>query len=98
MSKSGRSVHPLFLLLSLALFLYVSGIGLKNIFRYNTFKLEHKALLAEVEQERRKQLLYQSKLARIRQISFWEEEAKLKLGLVKQGEVVYQFIEPAPLE
>ena len=87
-----RALRPAVMIFSVGLFLYLSGIGLKNIFRYNTFKLEYAQLLEKVEEERHRNITYKSDLSRLKMHAFWEEQAKVKLGFTKKGEVVYQFL------
>lgn len=73
--------------------IYISYIGIKNVFRYNAFKREDRKavhnlhLLTQINTQYKQQLLAMS------QHKFWEREAKLKLGFVNQGEEVYRLIE-----
>lgn len=74
------------------LFFYIFSLGIRNIFRYNAFKLERTELVS-----RRNSLLQQQRVL-VRQLyetgspDFWEFQAKLNLGYVNSGEHVYVFL------
>ena len=86
--------NGVFFVLSLLLFLYVCGISVKNIFRYNTFKMEHRELSAVVNKERRTHERLQIQILRLGTSDFWEIEARQRLGMTRPGEKIYQFVEP----
>ncbi len=75
------------------LFLYFLGIGIGNIIRYNSFKLQlekkHTQLLSELH-------LHQSLLQQEQRLNlklFWEENARERLGMIRNGENVYKFLD-----
>lgn len=75
------------------LFLYFLGIGIGNIVRYNSFKLQlekkHTQLLTELH-------LHQNLIQQEQRLSlklFWEENARERLGMIRTGEHVYKFLD-----
>lgn len=72
---------------------YISYIGIKNVFRYNAFKREDRKAVHDLYLLTQINTQYKQKLLAMGQHKFWEREAKLKLGFVNQGEEVYRLIE-----
>lgn len=73
--------------------IYISYIGIKNVFRYNAFKREDRQAVKELHSLTQINTQYKQKLLAMSHHKFWEREAKLKLGFVNQGEEVYRLIE-----
>ncbi|MGE4169540.1 MAG: septum formation initiator family protein [Candidatus Margulisiibacteriota bacterium] len=69
---------------------YTSYIGIKNIFRYNGFKLEYQAKLDAFNVETKLNQRYRTQLLLMDRPEFWENEAKTRLGFVHPGETVYK--------
>lgn len=84
--------NRLFFVITISLFVYICGIGINNIFRYNAFRSE----LAEQQRvlmlENRSNQLYKRQLSQLEAPGFWEYQAKIRLGYVLPGEVVYKVI------
>ena len=91
MAKS-RSTFNIFLCGILVVGLvYSTCIGLRNVFRYNTFKKEvvmKQSALAELHYTNQ---YYKRLVSSIKSDSFWIVEAKQKLGYSQKGEIVYKF-------
>lgn len=71
---------------------YIFFIGLKNIFRYNTFKLEKARII-----QRHASLLNlnQNLHARLQEMNsetYWEFQARRQLGYIKPGEKTYKLV------
>ncbi len=78
------------------LLLYICYIGLKNIFRYNAFMLEYRHLNTQVEEETQRNLMLKRQLSKMNDADYWEVQAKQKLGLICEGEVVYRLYTTIP--
>ena len=72
-------------------FAYVSSIGLRNLFRYNSFKLELEQKLVEQELLQQEHDYYLQSLALMDSDRYWELQAKKMLGYVKNGEHIYKY-------
>jgi cell division protein FtsB len=70
----------------------VGYIGLKNLFRYNKFKIEYARLQEDYEDEQKRHLDYLHQLASMQSPDYWELQAKAKLGLVCPGERVIKIM------
>lgn len=70
--------------------MYVCSIGIRNVFRYNAFKIEYLDAYQHYEDELKKKEWYEFQINAQTRESFWEEKAKMELGYVKNGEVVYK--------
>ena len=81
-----------FFFVTLVLVVYVCCIGIKNIFRYNKFKLEAQENERVLKHLTFQQDAYNKKLLSIENEGTWELLAKTRLGYVKKGEVVYRFL------
>ena len=86
--------HSLIFAVTVGLIVYICGIGLKNIFRYNSFHSEYESLKQTLLVETRTNQYYKRQLSQLNSPDFWELEAKTQLGYVKEGEVVYKIIPP----
>jgi len=84
---------PAFLFFTLFLLGYTSYIGLKNVFRYNEFKIAYNALQATYLEEIRLNKTYKQQLLFMQNPDYWELQAKKKLGLINPGEHVVKIID-----
>lgn len=75
---------------TMILLFYVCSIGIRNVFRYNAFKFEYLDALNHYENEQKKKEWYEFQISAQSKESYWEEKAKVELGYVKNGEVVYK--------
>lgn len=71
------------------IFIYVCGIGVKNLFRYNMFLSEFKELEKSFYETQVLNQQLKQKLLQIEDVSFLEMQVKKKLGYVHNGEIVY---------
>ncbi|MSR88503.1 MAG: hypothetical protein EXS67_02480 [Candidatus Margulisbacteria bacterium] len=83
---------PAFLFFTLFLLGYTSYIGLKNVFRYNEFKIAYKVQQAAYLEELRLNKNYKQQLLFMQNPDYWELQAKKKLGLINPGEHVVKII------
>lgn len=83
---------PAFLFFTLFLLGYTSYIGLKNVFRYNEFKIAYNALEATYVEELHLNKTYKQQLLFMQNPDYWELQAKKKLGLINSGEHVVKII------
>ena len=74
------------------LIVYVFCIGIKNIFRYNRYRVEYNSLMDEYRFETLKHDDYRQKVEEMKTTPFWEFHARKRLNYVYSGEVVYNFI------
>jgi len=79
-------------IVTIAVLLYVTSIGIKNFFRYNIFRTEYKTIQASLAQETKTNLALKKELNQTHTEEYWEWEARKCLGYVKKDEVVYKFI------
>ena len=77
---------------TLFLFLYMGYIGLKNVFRYNKFKIDYVSMQETYAEEQKINLDYKHQLASMQSPDYWELQAKAKLGLVCSGERVIKIM------
>ncbi len=73
--------------------LYICGIGIKSVFRYNAFHREHAQLQRELRLVSKQNNYYKALLSRRNNPEFWELHAKQRLGYVKDGEYVYKAVQ-----
>lgn len=74
-------------------FLYICGIGIKSVFRYNAFHRERAMLQEELRNVSKQNNYYKALLSRRNNPEFWELQAKQRLGYVKPGEQVYKVVQ-----
>lgn len=79
-------------IITLIILVYICSIGIKNIFRYNKFKLEYRLLNAQLTKEKQRNIQLKQRLTMLKKPFFWEMIAKQKLGYIKKGETVYKII------
>ncbi len=91
-----KVVRPFFLLATIAIFVYICGIGIKNIIRYNSFKLHYTTLIADLRKETHINESFKNQLLAMNETGYWELKAKEQLGYVKPGETVYKLISSTP--
>ena len=70
---------------------YFFYIGIKNVFRYNVFRIEYQNLLNTHSKERHDNQTYRHMITNMESDHFWDLEARLKLGFVKENEQIYRF-------
>ncbi len=78
-----------FLTILSIIFIYVCGIGVKNLFRYNMFLSEYKELEKSFYETQVLNQQLKQRLLQIEDVSFLEMQIKKKLGYVHDGEIVY---------
>ena len=81
-----------FFCFTLVVFLYVCCIGIKNVFRYNTYKSAHVLKENELEAVRQKNTQLKQDLLDMESEHYWELQVKERLGWVKSGEVEYRIL------
>jgi cell division protein FtsB len=91
--KSKFFFHVFLFGFTFSTFIYISYIGIKNVFRYNAFKRDYEQVVDKLGLLAQKNTQYKQKLLSMGQNKFWEKEAKLKLGFVKQGEEIYRLVD-----
>ena len=93
----GGALRPLWHVLGISgavvFVLYICGIGIKSVFRYNAFHREHVQLQRELWSVSKQNNYYKALLARRNNPEFWELHAKQRLGYVKAGEHVYKAVQ-----
>lgn len=77
---------------TVGLMVYVSCIGIRNIFRYNRFKINYEVSAQALNTQLRLNSEYKQRLASMSHYSFWELEAKKQLGLINKNEILYQML------
>ena len=90
-----KLLHPVSSFITFCLFVYVCSLGIKNIIRYNGFKLQYADLVSELKKETRLNRTYKNQLLDMKTKTYWETKAREKLGYVKPGETVYKLISPS---
>jgi len=73
--------------------LYICGIGIKSVFRYNAFHREHSELQQTLWTVSKQNNYYKALLSRRNDPEFWELHAKQRLGYVNAGEHVYKAVQ-----
>lgn len=71
---------------------YIFGIGIKNIFRYNEFKQELFALRKQHANALAENEFYSQQIDAMESEVFWEHEARRRLSYIKPQEKVYKII------
>lgn len=91
------SLTPLWHILGIAgavvFCLYICGIGIKSVFRYNAFHREHADLQQTLLAVSKQNNYYKLLLSRRNNPEFWELHAKQRLGYVNAGEYVYKAVQ-----
>jgi cell division protein FtsB len=89
---ASKFVNSLLFSLAILILIYISSIGIKNIFRYNEFKQENESLKIAFENELiiNKQLTSEVKL--LKDESYLENLVRTTLFYIKPGEEVYKFV------
>ncbi|MCP4050925.1 MAG: septum formation initiator family protein [bacterium] len=87
-----RLINIFSFLVTLIFFCYICSIGIKNIFRYNKFKLEYSDLTTEYLKELHLNEVYNKQLSSLNNDFYWEALAKKQLNYIKKDEVVYKVI------
>ncbi len=78
---------------SIFLFICVVFVGLRDLFRYNVFRAEFKAITATLDSEKERNAVLNRQMGNVKNPSFWEYQAKTRLGYVHQNESVYKFLD-----
>jgi cell division protein FtsB len=89
---NNKIVHTLLLAVTTVLFLYFFIIGIKNVFRYNKFEIEHEILSAQFQKEVLLNNWYKQELVMMKNPSYWELLAKNRLSYVNKREHIYKII------
>ena len=76
--------------------IYTTYIGLKNVFRYNKFKIECTALQEQYEAEVQLNTSYKQQQQAMQVPGYWEVKAKKQLGFINPGERVVKLIFEEP--
>lgn len=88
-TKSSQIKHGAFLSITIIGLIYVSSLGIKNIFRYNKLRFEHEEAVQAYQLEKTRNQSFQEKLHLMKSNHYWELTAKQKLGFQKPKETVY---------
>jgi len=83
--------HLSFFVLTGIIFFSVTYIGIKNIFRYNSFKSEFQRLQNELETEKQIQKTNFYLQNAIKSPDYWELQAKQQLHFARPEEIIYFF-------
>ena len=73
-----------------AISLYIFGIGIKNIFRYNEHRHEFVSLKKQHQVQLYNHQSYQEQLSAMESPLFWEREARRRLSYIHPKEKVYK--------
>lgn len=76
--------------LTIFLLIYSASIGIRNVFRYNTFKIENATLEKRMQKEHKRFRQYQYEVQAMNNDDYWEQLAKKRLGLVKPNERLFK--------
>ena len=68
--------------------IYCLYVGIRNVFRYNAFRLEYKSTQEEYMKVLEKNHHIKKELQELASNDYWEKRAKQDLGLIKKGERV----------
>ena len=79
-------------LLSIIVFVYICCIGIKNVFRYNGLKQHYAALKIETTKSEQFNQKLKHNLAAMENPSYWELDAKQRLGYVYKHEEMIKVI------
>jgi len=85
-------LHSLFLVGGSVVFVSVFLVGIKNVFRYNVFKQEYKRLFEQYDKDQQTNLAYKAVIQEAKDLSYWDMQARRRMGFVKQNETVYKFV------
>ena len=86
-----RHVGFILFCLFICLFLYSFAISVRNYVRYSFLNKQYLALEQQYESLEKTQFDFQQKYELIHRDSFWELEAKQKLGYIRRDEVMFKF-------
>jgi cell division protein FtsB len=86
-------VHTVFFGLACFFFVYTASIGIKSVFRYNSFKLDFQKNKARYEAVLARNAQLKLDVQKLCDNEYWEMQARQRFGYVKKGEIVYRFIE-----
>ncbi len=73
------------------LLVYVSCIGIRNIFRYNRFKIDHDHAIEQLDFARKKNEHLHRQLKQLDDKAYWRLKAK-EIGFIAKGDVVYKVL------
>lgn len=76
---------------TILVFLYICGIGIKIVFRYNIFRMDYKRALSEYNAVLEENHKYEILLSKMQDDHYWEINARQKLKYIKPGEEVYKY-------
>jgi hypothetical protein len=76
--------------LAMSMLLYISGIGIKNIIRYNDFRIRYTRVTQQLAYETQRKQEYLYTMRDMSKASFWEVKAKERLNYKVKGETVYK--------
>ena len=85
-----------FLIFTGLLIIYTTYIGLKNVFRYNQFKIEYKRLQQQSADEAKLNQTYKQQEQAMQVPGYWELQAKKRLGWINPGEQVIKLVFEEP--
>jgi len=88
MAKAIKKQKTVLLILSGITLFYCLYIGIRNVFRYNAFRLEYKSTQQEYLKVLEKNHHLKKELQEMDSTEYWEKRAKQDLGLIKKGEHV----------
>ena len=77
------------LLLTFLLLVYVCSIGIRNVFRYNTFRLDYLEAVSVLKYEQQRNQQFYHQLEQMEHTNYWELRAK-QLGYRSKNEIVYK--------
>ena len=76
---------------TVVLLVYVSCIGIRNVFRYNRFKIDCDQALQQLDFSQKKNDHLHRQLKQIDDNSYWDLKAK-EIGYIAKGDVVYKVL------
>ena len=86
-----RHIGFILFCLLICLFLYSFTISIRNYVRFSFLSKQYITLEKEYESLEQQQFEFKQKLNLIHRDSFWELEAKRKLGYIRKDEVMFKF-------
>lgn len=85
-------VRLVFFGFTVVVLLYVCCIGIKNVFRYNSFKLTQAHTQAVLDRVQLRNSRLKQQMQAMEADHYWELTIKERLGWVKQGEIDYRIL------
>jgi len=82
--------HTVGFTLALSMLLYISGIGIKNIIRYNDFRIRYARITQQLAYETQRKQEYSYTMRDMSSLSFWEVKTKERLNYKAKGETAYK--------